>query len=105
MISDWSKQAPDGYCLCGDLNNIESCVEGIDSTSDCVLLMSFIHYQAFIVSIYSSLLQPIALGNDHNQLLSFIQQSSLEKSLKAGQLLIHAVNRISIIAEGTSLCK
>lgn len=104
VITEWNNGAPNGFRLCEDVNNIELCFKAIDNTTDCVMLMAFIHYQAFIVSIYASLLHPVVLG-DNDQLLSFVQQSSLGKALKAGHILIHAVSHISAVAEGTSECK
>lgn len=104
VLLEWGSQAPEVFQLCTDINDIEACMELIDNTTDCIMLMSFIHYQSFVVSVYSSLLHPITLG-DNDQLLSIVQQRSLEKSLKAGHVLIHTVNRISAVAENASACK
>ncbi|KAG2198331.1 hypothetical protein INT47_003044 [Mucor saturninus] len=103
VLLEWGSHAPEVFKLCTDMNDTDALLEIIDNTTDCVMLISFIHYQSFIVSVYSSLLHPITLG-DNDQLLSIVQQRSLEKSLTAGHVLIHAVSRISAIAEGTSLC-
>lgn len=104
MILEWSNSIPKEFRLCIDLKDIDLCKAAVDKSTDSVVLMLFIQFQSFIISIHSCLLQPIALGSDNDQLLSFVQRRSLDTSLKGCKLIIHAVLRISQTKD-TTVCK
>lgn len=104
VIAEWNNSIPDELRLCADITNVDMCVTAIDKTTDCVLLLTFIHCQTFLVSIYPYLLHPVVLGKNQDELLSCVQQRSLENSLRACRLLIHAVHRISL-ADISTYCK
>lgn len=94
---------PERFRLSPDMRNEQICMAAIDETDDFLKLLSFVHFHIFLVGIYSCLLQPVALGTENDQLLSFIQQHSLEDTLKSCRLIINAVHRMSR-ARGNSNC-
>lgn len=104
VIKEWTRCVPKEFLLCDDLHDVEKCKAAIDKETDCVVLIGFIHVHVLLLTIYTCLLQPIALGMNNEQLLSFVQQKSLENSLKGCRLLIYAVHRISD-ATGATSCK
>jgi hypothetical protein len=75
----------------------------MEKTTNSVLLMNFLQFHLFIASIYSCLLQPKALTDQGQQLLSVVQQHSLSQALKSCRLLIHGIHRLAII--DTTSCK
>lgn len=103
MIKEYTKDVPAELRLCDDLNDIRLCYDVIEKTTDSVLLINFIQFHIFIASIYSCLLQPKALTDQDQQLLSLVQQHSLSQALKSCQLLIHGIHRLAIV--NTSSCK
>lgn len=104
MISEWVSTIPQEFRLCIGEKDMDLCKIVLDRTTDTVVLITFIQFQAFLINEYSCLLQPIALGNDNDQLLSFVQQRSLDKSLRGCKLLMHAVLRLSQTEDAT-VCK
>lgn len=104
IINEWSSAMPEEFRLCADLKNEQLCREAIASTNDVIKLISFVHFHVFLIGIYSCLLQPIALGSENDQILSYVQQHSLESSLKSCRLLINTIHRMSV-SDGSSNCK
>ena len=103
MIKEYTNNVPAELRLCDDLNDVRLCYDVMEKTTDSVLLMNFIQFHIFIAGIYSCLLQPKALTNQDQQLLSLVQQHSLSQTLKSCQLLIHGIHRLSIV--NMSSCK
>ncbi|CAO3641969.1 unnamed protein product [Mucor hiemalis] len=103
IINEWSSAMPEEFRLCADLKNEQLCREAIASTNDVIKLISFVHFHVFLIGIYSCLLQPIALGSENDQILSYVQQHSLESSLKSCRLLINTIHRMSV-SDGSSNC-
>lgn len=104
VILEWSASMPDEFNLCRNLKNYAVCKLAVSESEDCISLMVFIRCQIFIATIYSRLLRPIDKGEDYDQLLSCVQQRSLENSLTACRLLIHAIHRSSEI-DSLNSCK
>ena len=104
VTREWSESLPDQLRLCSNLKNETLCKQAIDATDDYLKLMTFVQYNIFTVGIYSCLLQPIALGRENCQLLSFVQQHSLDNSLQGCRLLIYAVHQMSK-ASGYNPCQ
>lgn len=103
IINEWSNAMPEEFRLCADLKNEQLCREAIAKTNDVIKLASFVHFHVFMIGIYSCLLQPIALGTENDQLLSYVQQHSLQSSLTSCRLLIHTIHKLST-AKDTSNC-
>ena len=94
-IAEWHASTPDKYRLCDNYLDVACCKEAIQTTADTTLLLAFMHFQVISTIIYSSLLRPVALKAKSDQLLSFIQNHTLEKALDGCRLLILAVRRVS----------
>ena len=103
MIKEYTNNVPAELRLCDDLNDVRLCYDVMENTTDSVLLMNFVQFHIFIAGIYSCLLQPKALNNQDQQLLSLVQQHSLNQALKSCQLLIHGIHRLAIV--NMSSCK
>lgn len=104
VVKEWTSNDPNNLLIEEDLFDVEKCKAAIDKETDCIKLITFIHFHALLMTMYICLLQPIALGVNNEQILSFVQQRSLDNSLKGCRLLIYAVHRISD-ATGATSCK
>ncbi|KAF1801225.1 Zn(2)-C6 fungal-specific transcription factor [Mucor lusitanicus] len=102
VIKEYTKAVPAEFRLCDDLNSAKMCYYAIENTTDSVLLVNFVQFHILQMSVYSSLLQPKALSNQGQQLLSSIQEHSLEKALKSAQFILCGIRRLAN-AE-TTLC-
>lgn len=103
VIKEYTKAVPADLRLCDDLNSAEMCYYAIENTTDSALLVNFVQFHILQISVYSSLLQPKALSNQGQQLLSSIQEHSLEKALKSAQFILCGIRRLATV--NTTTCK
>ncbi|KAK4516375.1 uncharacterized protein ATC70_011346 [Mucor velutinosus] len=97
VLREWAMALPAEFRLCNNLYDKEACYEAIDQTTDSVVLITFIHFHIFHVSIYSCLLQPKSLhGESQQPLLSWVQEHSLKKALRSCQLALYAIHRLTM---------
>ncbi|GAN09053.1 hypothetical protein MAM1_0240c08575 [Mucor ambiguus] len=97
VLQEWAMSLPAEFRLCHDLYDKEACFKAIDQTTDSVVLTTFIHFHIFHVSTYSCLLQPKSLhGETQQQLLSWVQERSLQKILRSCQLALYAIHRLTM---------
>lgn len=97
VLQEWAASLPAEFRLCNDLYDKEACFKAIDQTTDSVVLITFIHFHIYHVSTYSCLLQPKSLhGETQQQLLSWVQEHSLQKALRSCQLALYAIHRLSM---------
>lgn len=104
VINEWFNCIPIKFRVSADFRSETMCKAAVDETSDCILLMTFLHFHLFLVNIYSSLAQPIALNEHNDLLLPIVQQACLHHTLKGCRLLLHTVYRIFAL-KGPSQCK
>jgi hypothetical protein len=90
VLMEWWKNAPLQYQICEDWLNVEDAKKGIDQCKNDSSLILFNYFLAFMMDIYSALLQPSALGTSNDQILSVVQELSLRRSLDCCQLLIYS---------------
>ncbi|EPB85686.1 hypothetical protein HMPREF1544_07512 [Mucor circinelloides 1006PhL] len=102
VIKEYTKAVPAEFRLCDDLNNVEMCFHAIENTVDSVLLVNFVQFHILQMSVYSCLLQPKALNSQGQQLLSSIQEHSLENALKSTQFILCGIRRLA--AADTTSC-
>lgn len=96
-VQEWVRSVPKEYRLCNDYLDPECCRQAIAQSTDMIMLLSYMHYTVLIIMIYGSLLKPIALRRDADQILSFVQNHSLEKTLAGCRLMIYTCARIAEI--------
>ncbi|CEP11348.1 hypothetical protein [Parasitella parasitica] len=102
VMKEYTEVIPAELRLCDDLSDVKKCYDAIEQTTDSVLLVNFVQYHFLNIGIYSSFLQPKAVSDQSQQLLSLVQQHSLSESLKSARLLIHAIHRLA--AADTKSC-
>jgi hypothetical protein len=104
VIAEWGRAVPPQFRICDDMTNFEMCKNALKTIADPISLINFIQFHTFQVTIYSCLLQPIALCADNNQLLSYVQKHSLDRSVESTRLILLAVQQLCISKEASS-CK
>ncbi|KAI8977289.1 hypothetical protein BDF20DRAFT_836107 [Mycotypha africana] len=80
VIQERGCSLPNEFRLCNDITNFDA--------------FTFMQFQLFQVMLYSSLLQPNALRSDNEQLLPYVQQHSLDQSLKSCRSMLYIINYI-----------
>ncbi|KAI8050163.1 uncharacterized protein B0P05DRAFT_448478, partial [Gilbertella persicaria] len=94
VIDEWVAAIPDEFRLCSDYNNIDMCKAAIDMTTDAFVLCSFGDFCMLQLSIYTTLLKPIPVNAEGEQVFTFVMQHSFQKSIQACALLVHTVKRL-----------
>lgn len=96
LIKEYTRTVPADVRLCADMNNTAMCFEAMNTTTDSVLLINFMHFHVLQMSVYSCLLRPRALSDQGQQILSVVQEHSLSKALKSCQLMLRAIHRLAV---------
>ncbi|KAL7324662.1 hypothetical protein PS15p_209822 [Mucor circinelloides] len=96
LIKEYTRSVPADVRLCADMNNTAMCFEAMNTTTDSVLLINFMHFHVLQMSVYSCLLRPKALSDQGQQILSLVQEHSLSKALKSCQLMLRAIHRLAV---------
>ncbi|KAI8887196.1 hypothetical protein K501DRAFT_269166 [Backusella circina FSU 941] len=104
VLREWWESVPLQYKICEDWLNVEQAKTGIDRCDNDSSLILFNYSLAFMMDIYSALLQPSALGTSNNQILSVVQEFSLRRSLDCCELLIYSQFK-SILLSDTLSCQ
>jgi hypothetical protein len=97
VLNMWWRNAPSEYQVCIEWLDLEKCKDAISRCTNGSNLMFFNQFLAFMVDIYSTLLQPKALNNADDQILSVVQELTLRRSIHCSEVLIYSQARTTVL--------